>query len=52
VDLSELNNDQIVISFAYATLNEHVITEVVTLSIEGVLGEIGGVIGVLMVSIT
>jgi len=38
----------VVISFSYNSLNENRVTEVVTYSIEGLLGEVAGMIGLMM----
>ena len=48
VKLTEVEKDVVVISFAYSSLNENRITEVLTSSIEGLLGEISGMVGMMM----
>jgi len=48
VELSEYNETTVVVSFAYATLNQNEIDEVTIISITETLGEIGAVIGFVM----
>ena len=47
VKLTEVEKDVVVISFAYSSLNENRITEVLTSSVEGLLGEISGMVGMM-----
>ena len=49
VELTEIDPHVVVISVAYSSLNENKIQEVVTSSIEGLLGQIAGIIGILYV---
>ncbi|EFC47634.1 predicted protein [Naegleria gruberi] len=47
VELTQFDGDEVVISVAYSTLNVNVITEMVTSTMEGLLGQIAGIIGIL-----
>lgn len=47
IGLTEHEEDIIVVSFAYATLNQYEIEEIHSVTLESALGEIGAIIGVL-----
>lgn len=47
VELTQTENDIVVISVAYSTLNLHVITEIYNDSYEGLFGQISGILGIL-----
>ncbi|KAG2372952.1 hypothetical protein C9374_012982 [Naegleria lovaniensis] len=48
VELTQRDDNTVVISFTYNTLTEHNNAEMYTSSIEGLLGEIAGILGVMM----
>ncbi|EFC35520.1 predicted protein, partial [Naegleria gruberi] len=48
VELTQSDENLVVISIAYSSLNENKITELLTSSMEGLLGQIAGIIGIFM----
>jgi len=51
VELTAKNMNQVVVSFAYSTLNINAVTEIESKTVLSVIGEISGIVGVLMVCI-
>lgn len=50
VELTQRDKNTVVISFTYNTLTEQHVEEMYTTSLEGLLGEIAGILGIMMVS--
>lgn len=50
VRLTDIRDNVVVISFAYNTLNENKIAEIITYTLESLAGEVAGMIGMMMVS--